>query len=243
MTGKLPIALANTIILGSKFRRSQPYFTVSRFSLTAKFLLVLASIVILRSEFHRTHDLILLSGGSGSLQLAASCLTTQSESELLYDWRFTVNQLVLVTSPLRLTSSNFYFQLNTCDHSPYVTSSLTRGWVCHLQSVLHSPARSFSGPSPAGLMTTFYCLRFETPLTRRATSPYLYPIGRGCPSYIPRHWVPFSLLPTTASAVHTPKPERLPVVPSVYDLLMSRIENSASKTSCTVEWRGMLAVA
>jgi hypothetical protein len=26
-----------------------------------------------------------------------------------------------------------------------------------------SPAQSFSGPSPSGFVTTFYCLRFETP--------------------------------------------------------------------------------
>jgi hypothetical protein len=37
-----------------------------------------------------------------------------------------------------------------------------------------SPAQSFSGPSPVGLATIFYCLRFETsflspPTTRRAT--------------------------------------------------------------------------
>jgi hypothetical protein len=42
------------------------------------------------------------------------------------DWRFTVNQFVLATRPLRLTTSNFIFQLNTYDYSPYVTSSLTR---------------------------------------------------------------------------------------------------------------------
>jgi hypothetical protein len=28
------------------------------------------------------------------------------------------------------------FQLNTCGYSPYVTSSLTRGWVCRLQFLL-----------------------------------------------------------------------------------------------------------
>jgi hypothetical protein len=61
---------------------------------------------------------------------------SESESELLYDWRFTVNQFVLVTSPLRLTTSNFIFQLNTCGYSPYVISSLTRGWVCRLQLLL-----------------------------------------------------------------------------------------------------------
>jgi hypothetical protein len=30
----------------------------------------------------------------------------------------------------------FFFQLNTCGYSPYVTSSLMRGWVCHLQLLL-----------------------------------------------------------------------------------------------------------
>jgi hypothetical protein len=40
------------------------------------------------------------------------------------------------TSPLRLTTSNFIFQLNPCGCSPYVKSSLTRGWVCRLQSLL-----------------------------------------------------------------------------------------------------------
>jgi hypothetical protein len=50
----------------------------------------------------------------------------KSESELLYDWRFTANQFVLATSPLRLTTSNFIFRLNACGYSLYVTSSLTR---------------------------------------------------------------------------------------------------------------------
>jgi hypothetical protein len=67
-------------------------------------------------------------------------LESESESELLSDWRFTGNHFFLVTSPLRLTTSNFIFQPNTCDYSPYVTSSLTRRWICHLQLllVLHS---------------------------------------------------------------------------------------------------------
>jgi hypothetical protein len=30
----------------------------------------------------------------------------------------------------------FFFQLNTCGYNPYVTSSLTRGWVCRLQLLL-----------------------------------------------------------------------------------------------------------
>jgi hypothetical protein len=58
-------------------------------------------------------------------------LCKESESQLLHDWRLIANQFVLASSPLRLTT-NFFFQLNPCDHSPYVTSSLTRRWVCLL---------------------------------------------------------------------------------------------------------------
>jgi hypothetical protein len=58
------------------------------------------------------------------------------EIELLYDCRFIANQFVLATNPLRLKTSNFILQRNTCGYSPYVTSSLTRGWLCHLQLLL-----------------------------------------------------------------------------------------------------------
>jgi hypothetical protein len=51
---------------------------------------------------------------------------TELELELLYDWRFTANHFVLVTSPLRLTTSKFIFQLNICGYNSYATSSLTR---------------------------------------------------------------------------------------------------------------------
>jgi hypothetical protein len=51
-----------------------------------------------------------------------------------------------------------------------------------------------------GLMTTFHCLRFETPPNCRARYPYLYPPETGCPDYTPRHWVPFSSPPSTLRA-------------------------------------------
>jgi hypothetical protein len=95
----------------------------------------------------------------------------------------------------------FFFQLNSCSYSPYVTSSLTRGKVCRLQLLLSlASADPIRGPNPAGLMTKFDCLRFETHPTWRARSPYLYPPGTGWPNYTPRHWVPFSSPPTTRRA-------------------------------------------
>jgi hypothetical protein len=42
--------------------------------------------------------------------------------------------------------------------------SLTRGRVFVYNSCWRSPAQSFSGPSPVGLATIFYCLRLETSL-------------------------------------------------------------------------------
>jgi hypothetical protein len=63
-------------------------------------------------------------------------MPNESESQLLYDWQFTANQFVLATSPLRPTTRIFIFQLNTLGYSPYVTSSLMRGWVCRLQLLL-----------------------------------------------------------------------------------------------------------
>jgi hypothetical protein len=79
--------------------------------------------------------------------------------------------------------------------------SLTRGLFVVYNCCWSSTAQSFSGPGPAGLMTIFNCLRFETPPTWRARSPYLYHPGTGWPSYTPRYWVPFSSPPTTRRAM------------------------------------------
>jgi hypothetical protein len=111
---------------------------------------------------------------------------TSSESELFYDWWFTASPFILATRPLRLTKDFFF--LNTCFHSPYVTSSLMREWVCCLQLLLVlASTQLFSAPSPVRLMTSFYCHRSKTSPTWIARSPYLYPPGTGWPSYTPRH--------------------------------------------------------
>jgi hypothetical protein len=98
----------------------------------------------------------------------------------------------LATSPLRITTSNF-FQLNTCAHSRYVTFSLTRGWVCRLQLLL-TLASAFSGPSPAGLMATFYCLRFETPPTWKPGPRIYIPHEQGGSVITPGTGFPFRRL-------------------------------------------------
>jgi hypothetical protein len=95
---------------------------------------------------------------------------------------------------------NFIFQLNTCGYSPYVISLWREDGSVVYDCCWPTPPQSFSGPSPAGLMTTFYCLRFEIPTTWRARSPYLYLPRTGWPSYTHRNWVFFPSPPTTRRA-------------------------------------------
>jgi hypothetical protein len=57
-----------------------------------------------------------------------SQLNSKSKSKLLYDWRFTANQFILASGPLRPTTRDI-FQMNSCGNGPYVTSSLTGRWV------------------------------------------------------------------------------------------------------------------
>jgi hypothetical protein len=62
--------------------------------------------------------------------------------------------------------------------------SQRRGWVLIYKCRWTSPALSFSGPSPARLLTIFYCFKFENPPQRGGPCPP----GTGWPSYTPRHW-------------------------------------------------------
>jgi hypothetical protein len=86
-------------------------------SLTAKLLLALVITLILDFESQGTHKHILPSNGSGS----------QSQSY------FTTDGLPPISSPWCLdpwgSRQMIFLQLNLCGHSPYVTSSLIRGWV------------------------------------------------------------------------------------------------------------------
>jgi hypothetical protein len=134
------------------------------------------------------------------LPVAVFMLICSSESELLCNWRFIADQFVLATSPLRPKIIILIFQLNTCGIGRYVAPLWREDGSVVYCCCWSSPAQSFSGPIPAGLMTTFYCVTFETPPTWRARSPYLYPPGTGWPGYTSSHWDPFSSPPTTRRA-------------------------------------------
>jgi hypothetical protein len=130
-----------------------------------------------------------------------SCTTTDSKStsKLCYDPQ-SVGQSVLVSSTHLGLTTRFLLLSGSCGFVDLGRSLWRENGSAIYNCCWSSPAQSFLGPSPAGLVTIFYGLRFETPPTWRARSPYLYPPGTGWPSYTPRHWVPFSSPPTTRRA-------------------------------------------
>jgi hypothetical protein len=80
-----------------------------------------------------------LSNSPGTLELESVLLNSNSSQSQ--------NQTYFTTSDIPPISSSwlqapwasravFFSQLNPCGHSPYVTSSLTRGWICRLQLLL-----------------------------------------------------------------------------------------------------------
>jgi hypothetical protein len=77
----------------------------------------------------------------------ASTLTNSMEQGCSCHSYFTTGGLPPISPPWRQpleTHDQFIFQLNTYDYSPYVTTSLTRGWVCRLQLLLGPRQRSHS---------------------------------------------------------------------------------------------------
>jgi hypothetical protein len=135
--------------------------------------------------------LYLLTPSLESLLIAINYNSSQSTADNSLDYRSLIsvllqplNRLNRVRARVRLTlrlevyrqsvrhgaealethSQNLFSQMNTCGDTPYITSSLTRGWVCHLQLLLVLASHSFSDPSPVGLTTIFYWRRFEISL-------------------------------------------------------------------------------
>jgi hypothetical protein len=107
-----------------------------------------------------------------------ACIQSQS-----YDWRFADNQFVLATSPLRLTTSNFIFQLNTCGSSPYVTPPLTRVWVCRSQFLLVLASAVILRSECRRTHDQMLLSQIRDPHQPGEPGPRIYIHGTGCPSY------------------------------------------------------------
>jgi hypothetical protein len=124
-------------------------------------------------------------------------LISESESELLHEWRFTAHQFVLATSPLWLTTSNCIFQLNNCSYSPYVTSSLRRGFVCRSQLLLFPKSAVILRSESRGTHDHVLLSQIrDSPNLEGQVPVFISPRNRVARLY-PQALVPFSTPPTT----------------------------------------------
>jgi hypothetical protein len=96
--------------------------------------------------------------------------------------------------PHETHDQHFFFQLNTCFPSPYVTSSLTRGWVCRLQLLLALTNKVILRSDSRGDHDHMLHSQIRSSSNLEGQVPYLHPPGTGWPSYTPRHWVLFRRL-------------------------------------------------
>jgi hypothetical protein len=124
------------------------------------------------------------------------------ESRLLYDWRFTANQFVLVPNTLRPTAINLLFQLNPCSYSPYVTSSLMRGWVYCSQLLLNNTSAIILGSKSCGTHDHILLSQIrDSPILEGQVPVFISPRNRVAQlQYNPRQWVPFPSPDTWSSS-------------------------------------------
>jgi hypothetical protein len=95
-----------------------------------------------------------------------------------YDRR-SVGQFVLVSSTHLGHKTRFLLLSDNCGFVDVERSLWLKDGSVVYTCCWPSPAQSFSGSSPSGLLIIFHCLRFETPPTWRAKSPYLCPQEQG----------------------------------------------------------------
>jgi hypothetical protein len=130
--------------------------------------------ITIRVNYNSSHiELLLNSLTDESRFLSDECseesLTAMSQSQSYFTIALSQSQSYFMTGALPPISSSWrqahldsrpvFFQLNTCGHNPYVTSSLTRGWVCRLQLLLvlasadetkQGPREGRTGDTPVG---------------------------------------------------------------------------------------------
>jgi hypothetical protein len=152
------------------------------------------------TNHYLTHCQLLPTGHSTGTIPNSNC-TVYSEFRVTLRLALYCQSVRLGAKPIETHDQNlFSFQLNTCGYSPYVVLSDERMGLS-FRNAAGPRRRSHSQVRVPGVsITTFYCLRLETPPTWRTRSPYLYPPGTGWPGYTPRHWVPIPSPFTTRRA-------------------------------------------
>jgi hypothetical protein len=135
------------------------------------------------------------------LQLSTPGLNSHSRVRVRVSLRLAVysQSVHLGAKPLE-THDQYFFQLNTCGYSPYITFSLTRSWVCRLQLLLVLASAVILGSKSLGTHDNILLSQIRNSPNLEGQVPvFISPRKRMAPLY-PRHWVPFSSPPTSNRA-------------------------------------------
>jgi hypothetical protein len=101
---------------------------------------------------------------------------------------------------LRLTTSNFIFQLNFFSCSSYVTSSLKRGWVCCLQLLLVLASTVMTRSESRGTHDHILLSQIWNSSNLEGQVPVFTSPRNRVARLCPGRWVLFSSPPTTPMA-------------------------------------------
>jgi hypothetical protein len=128
-------------------------------------------------------------------------LEIESKLKLCY-YRRSVGQSVLMSSPHLGPKTRFLLLSDSCKFVDVGPPSRQRGRICRLQLLLVLAITVILGSESCRTHDHVLLsqIRESPPPTWWARFPYLYPPWTGWPSYVPRHWVPFSSHPTTRRA-------------------------------------------
>jgi hypothetical protein len=156
-----------------------------------------------------------------------------------YDWLLSQSQRVRVTlqlavyrqsvrlgdKTLRLTTSNFIFQLNTCSYSLYVIFSLTKGSVCRSQLLLVFDSAVIL--KSESCWNNDHILLFQIRDSTNLEGQVHMFISPRVAQLHPKHWIPFSTTSRATVEVFEPASTR------VNSLLLSRAKQSSSLLPAT----------
>jgi hypothetical protein len=128
-------------------------------------------------------------------------IRTQSQESRVILWlEVYFKSIRLGDKPLETHGQYFIFQLDTYGYSPYVTSSLMRMGLSY--SIAAGPRQHSHSQVqvPRDSWPYFTVSDSSLPQPGGPGPRILYPPGTEWPSYIPKHWVPFSSPTTTHKA-------------------------------------------
>jgi hypothetical protein len=124
------------------------------------------------------HVILCLNGDpSASMVTANHWLWVTSKSELCYNQR-SVGQSVLVSSPHLGPNTKFLLMSESCVFVDVGRHVWREDGSVVYSCCWSSTAQSSLGPSPAGLMTIFYCLRFDTANLEGQVPAFISPRNR-----------------------------------------------------------------